>query len=260
MVNDYEMTISAHRELAPGIWRLELQGDFDYAGALPGTFVEVEMPDEAYQLRRPFAIADCDSERQTLALIYRVVGAGTELMSQLHEGATLKLLGSLGNGFPFVDLAPGQRTLLVGGGTGIPPLLYLSKVLHERGIQADIAVGFLNQKSMFATDELQQYGNLAITTNDGSVGIKGFVSAVLDNEWHDNHYDRIYACGPLGLLMSVQNRYPDADNVYLSLESRMACGVGACEGCVVPDKQGKLSLRVCVEGPVFNSQEVQLSV
>lgn len=259
-MNDYQLRVKEQHEVAPRIYEIVLKGEFDYHGALPGRFVDVQVPDQAFQLRRPFAISDADKKNQELTLIYRVNGAGTDLLSKVKKGSILKVLGCLGKGFPYQDMSAGDRALLVAGGTGIPPILFLSKFLHQKGVQSDIAVGFQNKETMFATQELALNGNLEVATNDGSYGVKGFVSFIIDQEWKDRKYNKIFVCGPKGMLISIQNRFPDHPEMYFSLESRMACGLGACEGCVVADQDGNLSKRVCADGPVFNSREVNLNV
>ncbi|KRM97477.1 dihydroorotate dehydrogenase electron transfer subunit [Liquorilactobacillus aquaticus DSM 21051] len=255
--NDFQ--IIAHQKSAPNIYRIVLQGEFDYAKVKPGCFVMLKLPDEAYQLRRPLAIAACDAVRKTITLIYRIVGDGTRLLSELAVGTQLNVLGPLGNGFPLEKVEPGAEVLLVGGGTGLPPLMLLAQALKEKGCKVSTAIGFRTAAMIFGEEEFECTGRLLLATDDGSKGFKGNVGELLTEQNSTSQYTSVYACGPEGLLKMVQRHFSATEAaIYLSLESRMACGMGACEACVVSTKDGILNKRVCVEGPVFDGREVTL--
>ncbi len=255
--NDFQ--IIEQQELAHDIYRVILHGEFNYAGVKPGCFVMLKLPDEAYQLRRPLAIAACDSVQKTITLIYRIVGDGMRLLSKLAPGTIVNILGPLGNGFSLENVDVGAEVLLVGGGTGLPPLMMLAQALKEKGCSVSTAVGFRTASMIFGETEFERSGQLLLATDDGSRGFKGNVGELLAAQTTVSKYTNVYACGPEGLLKMVQTRFvPTKTAIYLSLEGRMACGVGACEACVVSTGEGTLNKRVCVEGPVFNGREVML--
>ncbi|KRL01524.1 dihydroorotate oxidase, electron transfer subunit [Liquorilactobacillus capillatus DSM 19910] len=252
------MRIIAQEELAPSIYRIVLYGKFDYAQARPGCFVMLKLPDGTYQLRRPLAIAALAPLQETITLIYRVVGDGTHLLQQTAVGAQLNILGPLGNGFPIENVESTENVLLVGGGTGVPPLMLLAQALKDKGCKVTTAIGFRTAALIFGEKEFEDNGQLLLATDDGSKGFQGNVGQLLATQ-PEQTYTKVYACGPNGLLQMVQTRFAGTTaEIYLSLESRMACGVGACEGCVVSTKDGTYNKRVCVEGPVFNGREVRL--
>lgn len=258
MLTKNNLEIAAQEELAPGIYRIVLHGEFDYAAVRPGCFVMLQLPDEAYQLRRPLAIAASNETQKTIALIYRVVGDGTRLLSKLAPGMLLSILGPLGNGFSLGADNSAEEVLLVGGGTGLPPLMMLAQALNEKGYAVTTAIGFRTASMAFGEKEFEHNGKLLLATDDGSKGFKGNVGELLAKQ-SVKKYAKVYACGPAGLLQMVQKRFAETETgIYLSLESRMACGVGACEGCVVSTKDGIFNKQVCLEGPVFDGREVIL--
>ncbi|WP_281164626.1 dihydroorotate dehydrogenase electron transfer subunit [Liquorilactobacillus sicerae] len=253
--NDF--IIQEQCQLTADVYLLKLKTTAKLSGYLPGKFVMVALPNELFQLRRPLAIADCQAMQGQLSLVYRTVGQGTNLLASLKPGVKLNILGALGNGFTYQSLTANDQVLLIGGGTGLPPLMFLAKTLAQKGCQVTTMAGFRTQAQVFGTAVFQASGKFLLATDDGTAGIQGTVKTLLDN-WSAN-CRHVYACGPLGLLQTVQKHFADCQlPVDLSLESRMGCGMGACAGCMVSIGQGDLNQHVCLEGPVFSAAEVKL--
>jgi dihydroorotate dehydrogenase electron transfer subunit len=254
-----DFVIEQQRQLTADVLAVDLKAAIKLTGYLPGRFVMVELPNELYQLRRPLAIADCQPDQGRLTLIYRVVGQGTKLLAELPAGTKLNVLGALGNGFNFQKLPVGSSVLLIGGGTGLPPLMYLAAALTKKGCQVETLVGFRTRKQIFGAEVFQKNGRFLLATDDGSAGVKGNVGTLLAT-WQKQNCCHVYACGPLGLLRAVQQKFKSWPNlpVDLSLESRMGCGMGACAGCMVSVNGSKWNQHVCLEGPIFNATEVKL--
>lgn len=232
--------IKSQRKLCDAVYEMILAGDTSKITAA-GQFVNIKIP-ELY-LRRPISV--CDAGQDELKLIYKVVGKGTEKMKNLPVGYELDVLCGLGNGFTLKNSA---KSVLVGGGVGIPPMYMLCKKLLEKGIKPAVVMGFASESDVFYVDEFKALGvEVKVATNDGSVGTKGFVTTVLD----DMEFDTLYACGPLPMLKAL-TKY-DADS-QLSLEERMGCGFGACMGCSIQTKNGYK--RVCKDGPIFDKEEL----
>lgn len=230
-------TILYNREIAPGIYSMKIESGIS-AEVKPGQFVQVAVP--GFFLRRPISVTDASGSY--LILVYRVVGDGTEKMSQMKEKDTISLFGPLGNGFPVED----RNVLLIGGGIGVPPLLYTAKAYRKKGYGVHAALGFNTSSEIILKDEFARIGcDVHIATMDGSDGTEGTALDVIQADHLKENF--VLACGPLPMLRAVSRNY---SNGYVSLESRMACGMGACMGCVVQDQDGK-SLRVCRDGPVF---------
>lgn len=226
--------------------------------AMPGQFVMVYPMNSSTLLPRPISICEVLKEEQAIRLVYRVVGKGTKEFSELTEGKIIKLLGPIGNGFP-LDKAKGKKAILIGGGIGVPPILELSKALKDENPIA--LLGYRNN-NLFLKDDFDMYVKTVIATEDGSVGITGNVCDALNDM--DLPCEVIFACGPMPMLQALK-RYAVAKNIpaYISLEERMACGVGACLGCVCKTvkKDGHSHVnnaRVCTEGPVFEASEVEI--
>lgn len=214
--------------------------------AKPGQFVEVGL--EGFFLRRPISISD--SDQSTITLVYKVVGKGTLAMANLSFCDSISLLGPLGQGFPVEEQ---EKVLLVGGGVGVPPLLKTAKAYLEQDIHVDVVLGFGSACDVFYLDAFEQLGLQPIVASmDGTAGIKGTVLDAIEQSGIET--DFILACGPLPMLKALSARY---DKGYVSLEARMACGLGVCMGCVVQDHNGNL-LRVCKDGPVFPVGKVVL--
>ena len=242
--------------IAKDIYSLWLKTDKIAAQARPGQFVSVYCNDGGHLLPRPISLCEINQEKGTLRLVYRVVGKGTEMFAALKAGDSVEVLGPLGNGFSMEE-AEGKRVFLIGGGIGVPPMLETAKQLKGEPV---LVMGYRDE--LFLTDEMKKAGELVIATEDGSAGTKGNVlDAIREN---DLKADMIFACGPKPMLRALK-AYGLENNIpcYVSMEERMACGVGACLGCVcqsteVDDHSQVKNKRVCKDGPVFLSTEVEL--
>ncbi len=241
-----------HSLIAGDVWNMVIAVPEIASITKPGQFVHIRINESIEPLlRRPFSIADCDAAQGTLTLIYRVVGHGTALMTKLKPGDTISCMGPLGQGF---DLTA-QRPLLVGGGMGLAPLLFLARAFCS--CPATILMGGRNEQELFwPTLYSSICKNIHITTDDGSVGQRGFTVDLLPELLKQGKYDAVYACGPHVMLKGVaalaaQYGVP----CQVSLEDYMACGVGACLSCTCASTSGKRH-KVCTDGPVFWAQEV----
>ena len=231
--------ICSNKEISQDIYEIILKGDF---GGKPGQFYMIKGWNclDPF-LPRPISIADLGAGK--LKLLYEVRGRGTHIISELREGDKLSLLGPLGNTF---DLEEKGRVALISGGIGIAPMLYLAKNLTG---QVDIYSGFRN--NAYFLDQIKPYiKNMVVSTENGSTGHKGFVTELFNPE----DYDLIYTCGPSPMMKVVIEMCRGKVPVYVSMESRMACGIGACLGCTVETVRGME--RVCKEGPVFKGEEL----
>lgn len=248
------MTIVNQIQLAPHIYELTLKGALTAEMSVPGQFLHIRIPSADLLMRRPISIHEIDQDQQTCKIIYRVEGQGTAQMAELAKGS-LDVLGPLGHGFEFEHLLKGQHALIVGGGIGIPPLYELSKQLVAKGVQVTHLFGFATKEVMYHLDKFSQLGQTLVATDDGSFGEKGLISVLFDQVTPP---DSVFSCGNNGLLKSVE-RYFKQTEVQLSLEARMACGIGACYACVCPKvADPQKSVKVCDEGPVFHAGMVQL--
>ena len=228
--------------------------------AKPGQFVGVFPESDAHLLMRPISI--CSFDDKTLRLVYRVVGFGTDEFSKFKEGDSAIILGNLGNGFD-VDLCKGKTVVLMGGGIGIPPMLGLAKTLKEKGITDDVHA-FLGyrDKNTFLDKEFEEVCNVHLASDNGEIGFHGNVVDALKSS--GIKADVIMACGPMPMLKGIKY-YAEGENIdaYISLEERMACGVGACLGCVVKttkeDHHSHVNnARICTDGPVFDARDVDI--
>ncbi len=228
-------------------------------GALPpiaaGQFVEVQIPDTAKTfLRRPISIHDVNYQENTISLLVKVVGNGTSILREVNLGTTLNLVFPLGNGFS-VDKA-GDRPLLIGGGVGVAPLLYLGKVLTEKGCKPEYLFGARDNKGLLRIDEYLKVGDVNIATEDGSEGKQGFVTDHEVISKHAKQYTSFFVCGPTPMMKAVAKIARDNDVLCeVSLENKMACGIGVCLCCVTDTKEGHKC--VCSEGPVFNINDLK---
>ncbi len=250
------MRVIAQEEIAPAIFELVLEGEMVEA-MKAGQFLHLRVPDDAHLLRRPISISSIDKVKKQCHLIYRIEGSGTTIFSTLKSGESIDVMGPQGNGFDLSELDNHSKVLLVGGGIGVPPLLEVAKQLYERGVEITTVLGFASKNAVILEDELAQYSQVFVTTDDGSYGIKGNVSAVISE--CDTEFNAIYSCGAPGMMKYINQTFHDHPRAYLSLESRMACGMGACYACVlkVPDSE-TVSQRVCEDGPVFKTGTVVL--
>lgn len=228
--------------------------------AKPGQFISMYTNDGAKLLPRPISICEIDKSEGSLRVVYRVTGknTGTEEFSQMKAGDIIPVIGPLGNGFPY-EKAEGKHVFLMGGGIGVPPILELAKQMNCEKKQ--IIMGYRKAET-FLRDEFEQNGEVYISTEDGSVGTKGNVmDAIRENGLAA---DMIYACGPTPMLRAIKE-YAEANGIecYISLEERMACGIGACLACVCQTKEkdhhsNVNNKRICKDGPVFLSTEVEI--
>ncbi|MDQ0221635.1 dihydroorotate dehydrogenase electron transfer subunit [Streptococcus moroccensis] len=251
MILKEDMAIVSQVEIAPRIFRLVLEGQMVEEMAI-GQFLHIRVPDPSKLLRRPISICEIDKDRRQVTLVYRIEGAGTDIISQLEPGSQLDCMGPQGNGFDISGLEPGQTALLIGGGIGVPPLIETAKQLAQKGVKVTAVLGFATQDAVILEDEMARYAEAVyVTTDDGSYGTKGYVSTIVDQL--EVYPDAVYSCGAPGMIRYVDQTFENHPQAFLSLESRMACGMGACYACVVHPKgedQTK-SQRVCEEGPVF---------
>lgn len=251
--------VVSQEELAPGIFSLYLKTKAAET-AKPGQFVSVYTKDPSKLLPRPISICEINKKHGTLRLVYRVTGekTGTKEFSELKAGDTVPVIGPLGNGFP-LEKAVGKKAFLMGGGIGVPPILEVAKQLNCEKKQ--IVVGYRDQAT-FLREEFEQNGELYISTEDGSVGTSGNVMDAIQANALDA--DIIYACGPTPMLRAIK-AYAEENGIecYISLEERMACGIGACLACVCQSKEKDAhsnvhNKRICKDGPVFLSTEVEI--
>ena len=249
-------TVISQDCIAKDIYSLWLQTEQIAAQARPGQFVSVYCNDGGHLLPRPISLCEIDAKKGALRLVYRVVGKGTEMFAALKAGDIVEVLGPLGNGFPMEE-AKDKRVFLIGGGIGVPPMLETAKQLKGEPV---LVMGYRDE--LFLTEEMKKAGELVIATENGSAGTKGNVlDAIREQELKA---DMIFACGPKPMLRALK-AYGLENNIpcYVSMEERMACGVGACLGCVcqsteVDDHSQVKNKRVCKDGPVFLSTEVEL--
>ena len=232
--------ITENVKLTDNVMKMTLCGDTSAITA-SGTFVNIKL--DGLFLRRPISVNDYDDE--TMTIIYKVVGKGTEQMSKMQSG-TLDVLTGLGNGYD--TSLSGDKPLLIGGGVGVPPLYNLAKKLISEGKSVSVILGFNTKDEIFYEDEFKALGcDVGVTTVDGSHGTKGFVTSLMDRE-----YTHTYSCGPEPMLKAVFAASKTSGQY--SFEERMGCGFGACMGCSCKTVTGYK--RICKEGPVMKKEEI----
>lgn len=237
-------TVKSNTPLTPVVYRMVLEGDTQYI-TRSGQFINIELAGK--YLRRPISV--CDYDAKTITIIYKVVGRGTEQMKAMEAGEQLDILTGLGNGFSTENGA--RRPLLVGGGVGVPPMYNLCRRLLGEGKSPIVILGFNTAEEIFYAEEFRALGvETYISTADGTVGTKGFVTDVIREQALD--FDYLYTCGPLPMLKALY----DATSVdaEFSFEERMGCGFGACMGCSCKTKYG--NKRICKDGPVLKREEI----
>lgn len=260
MIKEKEQAaVLSQERLAEGIYSMWIRTQAAES-AVPGQFMSVYTEDRSRLLPRPISICEIDKERHALRMVYRVTGehTGTKQFSLLQAGDRIPVIGPLGNGFP-LERGRGKQVFLIGGGIGVPPILELAKQLECENKQ--IIVGYRDEQT-FLRESFEEHGRLYIATEDGSVGCRGNVmDAVKENGLEA---DLIYACGPAPMLRAVK-AYAEERQIecYISMEERMACGIGACLGCVckssgTDDHSNVKNKRICKDGPVFLSTEVEI--
>ncbi|MDF2820609.1 MAG: 2-polyprenylphenol hydroxylase and related flavodoxin oxidoreductase [Clostridiales bacterium] len=244
-------TVYSQVEISSGIFDLWLSEEEIANSAQPGQFIGVYCNQDSRLLPRPISICEIDEVQGRIRIVYRVVGGGTNEISHFNKDDKITILGPLGNGFTLNN----RTSVLIAGGIGIPPMLELAKQLQG---DKHIILGYRSET--FLVEELSKYGKVYIATEDGSAGTKGNVVDILRTL--SIKMDDIYACGPKPMLKAVKD-YAIANKVdaQLSVEEKMACGIGACLGCVCKTKDNEGNIvrkRVCKDGPVFKAEEVEL--
>ena len=234
--------ITENTQLVSGVYRMKLQGDTSAITA-PGQFVNIQL--DGMFLRRPISV--CDVQGDTLTIIYKVVGKGTEAMCKM-TGGELDILTGLGNGYDLT--ASGEQPVLLGGGVGVPPMYLLAKQLIAQGKVPTVILGFNKAEEIFYEEEFKALGcRVLVTTVDGSYGIKGFVTDALK----EVAYTHFYTCGPEPMLKAVYRA--SVTSGQMSFEERMGCGFGACMGCSCQTLTGYK--RICKDGPVMRKEEIK---
>ncbi len=251
--------VTSVTELAEGIYSMWLLAPEIAEEAVPGQFISLYCKETDHLLPRPISLCEIDGEQGTLRLVFRVVGAGTEEFSKMNPGDEVRILGPLGNGFPLAECDGEKRAILIGGGIGIPPLLELARQLDEK---TTVVVGYRNADT-FLLEELREAADrVVIATEDGSLGVKGNVIDAILAEGVQG--DVVYSCGPLPMLRGVKEwSCKNGVPAWISMEERMACGVGACLACVcksteVDSHSNVHNKRICKDGPVFLATEIEL--
>lgn len=245
--------IKSQTQLAEGIYDMWLLTKQIASFAKAGQFISVYCNDGSRLLPRPISICEIDQEKQAVRIVYRIAGKGTDEFSKLKEGEFVDILGPLGNGFPLIP----KKALIIGGGIGIPPMLELSKQISS---EKEIVLGY--RDALFLNHEFEAYGNVSAATEDGSAGEKGNVLDVIRKK--NLTADVMYACGPTPMLRALKVFAAEQGiEAYLSLEEKMACGVGACLACVCQSKEVDghshvKNKRICKDGPVFLASEVEI--
>ena len=235
-------TVTENKQILNNIYKLSAEFE---AEIKPGQFFMLKTLDNSFLLPRPISVNDVNGN--IASFLFRLEGQGTKNISKLCVNDKIQLFGPLGNGFDTEKLK--GKTAIIGGGIGVAPLLYLTKIL---GINADVYLGYKDMENMYISEEFKIYANkIVIVTEDGSFGEKGFVTDFVPY----NKYDAVVTCGPEIMMNKIMN-ICIANNIkcYLSLERRMACGIGACLGCTVETKNG--NKRACKDGPVFDSEDL----
>lgn len=234
-------TVKSNEALTENVFRMILSGDISGISG-PGQFVNIKI--DGLFLRRPISV--CDTDGDTLTLIYKVVGKGTEALSKMMSGARLSMLTGLGNGYD--TSLSGDAPLLIGGGAGVPPLYLLAKKLLSEGKKVSVILGFNKNTEVFYEREFRALGcSVTVTSVDGSCGTKGFVTDALPK-----NYSYVYTCGPEPMLKAVYKN--TVTSGQFSFEERMGCGFGACMGCSCRTVTGYK--RICKDGPVMKKEEI----
>ena len=235
-------TVLSNEKIAVNTFKTVLEGDTSAITA-SGQFVNIKL--DGFYLRRPISVCDYDGE--SLTIIYKVVGKGTEYMSELSEGDKLDILTGLGNGYDLTK--SGNNPLLIGGGAGVPPMYNLCRKLLAEGKKPTVIMGFNTSDEIFYEEEFKKLGaEVIVATADGSKGVKGFVTEAMKGV----SYSYIYTCGPEPMLKAVYNAAESGGQ--FSFEERMGCGFGACMGCSCETKYG--NKRICKDGPVLDKEEI----
>ncbi|MGM0522689.1 MAG: dihydroorotate dehydrogenase electron transfer subunit [Bacillota bacterium] len=251
-----ETRVVSMENIAKATYQLVIHVETDVLKTIkPGQFVHIKVGEGTeHMLRRPISICDVNVTEETMTLIFKVFGKGTDKLATLKPSHAIDLLIPCGNGYP-MDEIEADHVLLIGGGIGVPPLYYLGKQLVNKGIKVTSILGFQSAADVFYEEAFQTLGAVYVATNDGTYGTRGFVTDVVDDQSLSGDY--YFSCGPTPMLQAVETKFKDTPG-YLSLEERMGCGIGACYACVVKTIDGESTKKVCQDGPVFKANEVQL--
>ena len=257
MIRQEQMKVVKQKTLAKNIFEMTMAGDLVSEMGEPGQFVHIRVSGGFDPLlRRPISISSINKEKGEFTVIYRAEGKGTSILSSKKTDDEVDVLGPLGNGFPISK--EGKKAFLIGGGIGVPPLYELSKQLKNAGVEPVHVLGFQSKEVVFYEEEFKALGETHIATVDGTAGVQGFVTHIIDKLPKDiGHY---YACGPMPMLKAVSEQLYGIEG-FLSFEERMGCGIGACFACVCKTNKGKDGrdyVKVCSDGPVFKSGVVEL--
>ena len=247
-----QAVVIRQEEISYGIYSMWLKTEQIAGKAKPGQFISLYCHDGSRMLPRPISICEIDAKDNALRIVYRVAGKGTEEFSGLSTGDSIEIVGPLGNGFPLKE----KKAFLIGGGIGIPPMVELAKQLN---CEKQMVLGY--RDTLFLQEEFKGLGSMYVATEDGSYGTEGNVLDAIKENGLDAEI--IYACGPTPMLKAIKE-YAIANGIecWLSLEEKMACGIGACLACVCKSKEKDAhsnvkNKRICKEGPVFLAQEVE---
>ena len=247
-----QAVVIRQEEISYGIYSMWLKTEQIAGKAKPGQFISLYCHDGSRMLPRPISICEIDAKDNALRIVYRVAGKGTEEFSGLSTGDSIEIVGPLGNGFPLKE----KKAFLIGGGIGIPPMVELAKQLN---CEKQMVLGY--RDTLFLQEEFKGLGSMYVATEDGSYGTEGNVLDAIKENGLDAEI--IYACGPTPMLKAIKE-YAIANGIecWLSLEEKMACGIGACLACVCKSKEKDShsnvnNKRVCKEGPVFRAEEVE---
>ena len=252
-----DCTVEENVQIAKDTYKMKIKGNFVKECRTPGQFVNIRIGDgREYMLRRPISISEIDRGENLVTIIYRIVGEGTKFMANIKKGNEIDIMGPLGRGYDVLSLKKGQTALLVGGGIGVPPLYELAKQFNQRGIKTIAILGFNTKDEVFYEEEFNKFG-------------EGFVTDVIKKLQAENNlvFDKYYSCGPVPMLKALISTV--GEDGYVSLENRMACGIGACYACVCKKKKKDKDIiaydekkveytRVCYDGPVYLASDVEI--
>ena len=249
-----ELTLIENKQLNHDNFQLVFQSEFDLYGIQPGQFVNVAITENKYVfLRRPFSFFDVDSTNNRFSLLIKILGKGTKTLASMQPGKKISVVFPLGKGFS--SPAINEKVLLIGGGSGIAPILFFIKTYGISHGNLHVLLGAKTTKDHIDTNEYESFGNLHYTSEDGSFGEPGFVTNHSIYRDNFNSFDRIYACGPAPMMKSIaHDARKNNKSCEVSLENMMACGFGACLCCVEKTISGNKC--VCTDGPVFNINEL----
>lgn len=264
-------TVEENVKIAKDTYKMKIKGDFVKECKEPGQFINIRIGDgKEHMLRRPISISEIDKGEKLVTIIYKVVGEGTKFLTKIKKGNNIDIMGPLGRGYDTFSLKKDETALLIGGGVGVPPLYELAKQFSKKGINVITILGFNSKDEVFYEEEFKNFGETYISTADGSYGEKGFVTNIIENlkNLGKLNFDKYYSCGPVPMLKALTETFKDKEG-YISLENRMACGIGACYACVCKkakkdtdvikyDEKKVEYTRVCYDGPVYLAGTVEL--